>query len=119
MNRVITCSLIAGLLLLGARPALADGNPQAGAREASTCFACHGKNGESVDPSYPRLAGQHQSYLMQALREYRTGQRNNAIMRGFALQLSEQEMKDITAYFASLPGTLHSLQGEVQGDGSH
>ncbi len=117
MKRLITCFALAGIMLLCASPVLADGNARAGAKKATTCFACHGKNGESVSPTYPRLAGQHQNYLEQALHEYQSGQRSNPIMQGFARQLSEKDIADITAYYASLPGTLQSLKGHVQGDG--
>lgn len=71
------------------------------------CAACHGKEGNApVDPSYPRLAGQHQDYLRQALLDYRSDQRKNAIMGAQAKALSKKEVGDLAAYYASLPGQL-------------
>ncbi len=71
------------------------------------CAACHGKDGNTpIDPSYPRLAGQHEDYLAQALIEYRNDWRKNPIMSGQAKQLSDQDIHDLAAYYAKLPGQL-------------
>lgn len=76
------------------------------------CAACHGANFNSpVDPSYPRLAGQHADYIEHALVSYKRGVdgmngRGNAIMGGMAKPLSHQDMSDIAAYLSSLPGSL-------------
>ena len=71
------------------------------------CAACHGKDGNSpVDPSYPRLAGQHQDYLRQALLDYHSDSRKNAIMGAQAKALTKKEIGDLAAYYASLPGQL-------------
>nr|WP_235205359.1 cytochrome c [Oleiagrimonas soli] len=101
--------------MLGATAAHADGNAAAGMKKATACFACHGKDGEAIAPNYPRLAGQYQNYMEQALHEYKSGQRNNAIMKGMAAPLSEQDIKDITAYFSSLPSQLSTLKYHIQG----
>jgi cytochrome c553 len=116
MKSLISASLCALALALFVPAAHAAGDPAAGAKKATTCFACHGKDGNAVDPQYPRLAGQYQSYLAQALHEYKSGQRNNAIMKGFAGQLSDQDIADITAYFSQLPGKLHTLKGYSGGE---
>lgn len=76
------------------------------------CASCHGANFDTpIDPSYPKLAGQHKDYLEHALISYQrsskvTNSRDNAIMGSLAKQLSKQEIKDIAAYLSSLPGTL-------------
>ena len=70
-------------------------------------MACHGIDGNSSDPQYPKLAGQHEHYLARHLALYKTGERENAIMRGFAMMLSPQDMRDLGAYFSSqsvMPG---------------
>ena len=73
----------------------------------AVCAACHGKDGNSpVDPSYPRLAGQHQDYLRQALLDYHSDSRKNAIMGAQAKALTKKEIGDLAAYYASLPGQL-------------
>lgn len=83
------------------------GDAAAGATKAAACAACHGLDGNSADPQYPKLAGQHETYIARQLALYKAGERDNAIMLGFASALSAQDMRDIGAYFASqkvLPG---------------
>jgi cytochrome c553 len=71
------------------------------------CAACHGKDGNTpIDPSYPKLAGQHREYLEHALREYQTERRINPIMVGQAKPLSKEDVANLAAYYASLPGQL-------------
>jgi cytochrome c553 len=79
------------------------GNPAAGKAKAaeSGCEGCHGEEeGKSTAPN-PRLAGQYEAYLVRALKDYKKGSRKNPIMNGMAGMLSEQEMKDVAAYYAS------------------
>jgi cytochrome c553 len=68
------------------------------------CSACHGPDGKSVDPSYPNLAGQHESYLVKSLADYRAGRRVNAIMAPMAANLSDQDIEDLAAWYASQEG---------------
>lgn len=71
------------------------------------CAACHGKDGNTpIDPSYPRLAGQHGDYLQRALLDYQADHRKNPIMGAQAKQLSRADIENLAAYYASLPGTL-------------
>ncbi|HEX5314344.1 MAG TPA: c-type cytochrome [Gammaproteobacteria bacterium] len=76
---------------------------------AASCVACHGKHGVSTNPEFPTLAGQYQDYLLQALKEYKTGERKNAIMNGVAASLSLADMKQLAAYFAKQHGPLKLL----------
>jgi cytochrome c553 len=71
------------------------------------CMACHGADGVGILPEYPTLAGQHEDYLRQALRDYRSGKRQNAIMNGFAATLTDADIRELAAYFARQPG-LHT-----------
>ncbi len=90
--------------LLASGPAVADGDPDAGRIKALPCMGCHGIEGYfSVYPSYhvPKLAGQHGDYLVAALVAYKTGQRSHKTMVAQASTLSEQDMKDIAAFFAT------------------
>ncbi len=114
MKRIITPAVIA-LALLASGSASASGDIAAGKDKAKTCYACHGPDGNAPDPQYPRLAGQWENYLLQALREYKSGQRDNPIMKGFVSTLSDQDMQDLAAYFSSLPGKLDDLSHHVQG----
>ena len=85
--------------------AQAGGNAGAGQKIAGEkCQACHGADGNSTQPQYPRLAGQHADYLERALSEYQSGARSNPIMAGFAAGLSEQDKKDVAAWFSSQKG---------------
>ena len=91
--------------LLATQPTLAAGDPAAGLEKSTVCQSCHGKTGnESVDPSYPKLAGQHKDYLIHSLKAYKYGDRENAVMVTFASQLSEQDIEDIAAYYAAQNG---------------
>ena len=90
--------------LLASGPAFADGDAEAGRIKALPCMGCHGIPGYvNVYPSYhvPKLAGQHSDYLVAALMAYKNGQRTHRTMIAQASSLSEQDMKDIAAYFAT------------------
>jgi cytochrome c553 len=65
------------------------------------CAACHGPDGNSLIPVNPTLAGQHPEYLYKQLRNYKSGERQNPIMQGIAATLSEEDMRNVSAYFAS------------------
>ena len=78
-----------------------SGNVAAGKSKAENCGACHGEDGNSQDPNNPRLAGQYESYLVKALQDYKSGVRKNPIMNGMAGSLSEDDIKDISAFYAS------------------
>jgi cytochrome c553 len=85
----------------------APGDAEAGANKAAVCAACHGMDGNSADPQYPKLAGQHEAYTARHLALFKGGERNNPIMLGFAAALSAQDMRDLGAYYAgqaAMPG---------------
>jgi len=84
--------------------ASASGNPAAGKQKSQVCQSCHGADGNSTNPQFPRLAGQYPDYIVQALSEYKSGQRKNPIMSGFAANLSKRDMEDIASYFSSQEG---------------
>ena len=108
MLRIATLALI-----LVAAPAFAagpKGDAAAGAEKAKTCASCHGATGnESLDDTYPKLAGQYPEYLAKALHDYKSGKRKNAVMAGFAQGLSDEDIDDLAAYFSSQDGTIHDL----------
>ena len=109
---MIVRNLIAGAVLALVSSAVAAASPDAaaGKTKSQACAACHGPTGnESVDPTYPRLAGQYADYLEKALRDYKTGARKNAIMAGFATTLSDQDIADLSAFFAAQKGELEDL----------
>ncbi len=71
------------------------------AKAKEVCAACHGMDGNSTDANNPRLAGQWPDYLAKALRDYKSGARNNGIMSGFAKGLSDKDIKNLAAYYAA------------------
>ncbi|TVQ27880.1 MAG: cytochrome c [Wenzhouxiangella sp.] len=93
---------IAAVALLGASLEVAAGNPARGQQiAAQVCAACHGDDGNLVlAPDYPKLGGQHADYLVFALKAYRSGDRDNAVMAPFARDLSDQDIRDLAAWFS-------------------
>ena len=81
--------------------AAAKGNAEAGATKAAVCTACHGVNGNSVNPEWPNLAGQNARYIEEQLKLFRAGHRNNAVMYPLAMALTDEDIADLGAYFAS------------------
>ena len=77
------------------------GDATAGAGKAAACAACHGMDGNSSDPQYPKLAGQHETYIARQLALFKSGERVNPIMQPMAAPLSAQDMRDIGAFFAT------------------
>ncbi|MFV0542964.1 MAG: c-type cytochrome [Marinicella pacifica] len=76
-----------------------DGDAEKGKALSATCMACHGSDGNSVNPIWPTLAGQHPQYIARQLKLYKNGGRENAVMMPMAMGLSEQDMADLGAYF--------------------
>ena len=110
MNIRTTAAAVLFAMALPAFAAAPLGNPVAGQEKSKTCASCHGPTGnESLDGTYPKLAGQHADYLAKALRDYRSGERKNAIMAGYAGGLSDEDINDLAAFFASQAGDLHDL----------
>jgi cytochrome c553 len=105
------CKIALYGLLAAAGTAHAGGNIEAGRELSKTCQACHGPDGNGIgDGQYPNIAGQYEDYLLQSLKAYKSGARNNAIMAGFVANLDEQQMSDLAAYFAAQKGPLHDLR---------
>ncbi|OAN19189.1 cytochrome C [Photobacterium jeanii] len=98
------------LSLLASCSAWAQGDAEAGKAKAATCAACHGADGNGIMTQYPKLSGQHPGYLEKQLKEFKLGVtsggkqgRNDPVMSAMAMPLSEQDMADLAAYYASLP----------------
>jgi cytochrome c553 len=101
MNRKLLTAIIvvASLGIVGA--AQAAGNAAAGKTKAASCVACHGADGKGVAPN-PGLIGKTEAQLVQAFQDYKSGKRANALMKGITGPLSEQDIEDLSAYYASL-----------------
>ncbi len=81
--------------------ATAAGSIERGQEKSATCVACHGEAGIATAPQWPNLAGQYRDYLEHSLHAYKSGARQNAIMQGFASQLSDEDIEDLAAYFSA------------------
>lgn len=86
------------------------GNAEAGKAKAAVCAACHGPDGNSPSGQFPNLAGQGAPYLLKQLHDFKSGARVNAIMQGQVANLSDQDMKNLAAYFSSQ--TVHPGQAD-------
>ena len=98
INKILYFSCIF-LISLG-QQAIAAGDPAAGAQKIQTCSVCHGPNGNSINPVWPKLAGQHPNYTVKQLQDFKGGSRANPQMSPMTAALSEQDMEDIAAYYA-------------------
>jgi len=112
--------VLLGLLLISSSTFAVDGDPEAGKAKSLTCAACHGTDGNSAIPMNPKIAGQHAGYLYKQLAEFKlaaqTGGaegRNNAVMNGMAVGLSDQDMKDLAVYYASQEPNIGTAPEEV------
>tara|TARA_R110001592_G_scaffold204389_1_gene454464 strand:+ start:630 stop:1256 length:627 start_codon:yes stop_codon:yes gene_type:complete len=92
--------MFASLMFAGTAVAL-EGNPRAGKTKAAACAACHGADGNSAAPSFPKLAGQGERYLVKQITDIKTGARPVPMMAGQTENLSEQDIADIAAFYAS------------------
>ncbi len=105
-SKKILCGIALALLLPAASFA-------GGQEKAASCAACHGADGNSAAPNYPNLAGQHASYTVQQLKAFKSGARENAIMAGMVAALSEQDMKEIAAWYSTLAPRIGSADPEL------
>ena len=107
MNAITTLHIITAGALLACAGALqaAEGDPTAGKGKTTMCIGCHGIGGyKTVFPDVyhvPKLGGQHAAYIVKALQEYKAGNRSHPTMRAIAAGLSDQDMADLAAYYAS------------------
>ncbi len=95
----------AGLACAETHEAIMLGDAKAGEAKAAVCGACHGADGNSAVATYPKLAGQNESYIVRQLGQFKSGKRMNPIMMPFASTLSEQDMHDVAAYFSGKQAT--------------
>lgn len=89
-----------GLASLAQASPLPKGDAAAGQTKAAACGACHGADGNSMAPTFPRLAGQNAKYIYKQLHDFKAGRRLDASMQGMALPLTDQDMADLAAYYA-------------------
>lgn len=100
--RIDFAVLTIAVLLSGATRAqgLVEGSAEAGQAKAITCGACHGPDGNSVNPQWPSIAGQHPKYIVEQLRAFKNGTRSEPLMLGQAMMLSDEDMRNLAVYFS-------------------
>lgn len=99
-------------LLLGSAAfadGLIEGNAQAGKDKSITCAACHGADGNSVNPVWPSLAGQHPTYFVEQLQAFKNGTRSEPLMLGQVMTLSDEDMRNLAVYFADMPAAAKAV----------
>ncbi len=97
--------------------AYAGGDPEAGKQISTPCAACHGADGNSVNPAWPKLAGQGKKYLVNQLQLFKEKIRVNTLMNPQAVNLSEQEMQDLAAFYASQTPSMGTADPEKEFQG--
>ena len=113
----IFIQLVILLFIFFSQATFAQGNAEAGKSKSAPCAACHGTDGNSVNPEWPKLAGQGAPYIFAQLRLFKEGGRSNALMTPQAAALSEQDMHDLAAFYASQTGTPGAADPELAEEG--
>lgn len=111
--------LLAGVIVLSAvsQVAMAEGDAAAGKTKATACFACHGPDGNSAAPTFPKLAGQNARYLMKQIHDIKTGARSVPAMAGQTDNLSDQDIADIAAYFSAQTTSMNQAKKDLLAKG--
>lgn len=108
MRMLLAVAAVAAALGMN-NTALAEGSVEAGEQKAAVCLACHGPNGNSMNPEWPNLAGQHAEFIFAQLEAFKSGERQNPLMSPMAIGLTEQDMLDLAAYYeAQAPAALEA-----------
>jgi len=97
MKKLLIATFSSALLISANAQAEAPATPA----KAAMCIGCHGDHGNSVVPNFPKLAGQHASYLEKQLKDFRDGFRKDATMVTFAKGLSDAEIKELATYYSA------------------
>ena len=120
--RSVLSTLTAGLILsftMAGSPALASeaaahGDAEAGKTKSAACLACHGVDGNSMVPTFPKLSAQQPGYLVKQLAAFKDGSRVDDTMKGMVAALTEQDMLDLDAYFASQVSNVNAISQDQQ-----
>lgn len=118
MKKFLCLTMSMAYLALPALALAKEGNAEAGKQKAQVCASCHGPGGHSQNAQFPILAGQYQDYLFYAIKAYKTGERQNPIMKGMVANLSDDDIADLAAYFAREKGLMVKNYSEGSGNKS-
>lgn len=109
MKFMVLLSCLFGLL---SSTAFANGDIEAGRTEAAVCAGCHGQNGNSANPIWPKLAGQHAFYIEKELRDFQNKKRLDATMAPMAAGLNDVDIENVAAFFASMSSTVEAASAD-------
>lgn len=119
-GRLPSLTALAGAVLalplvafLTSAPGRAAGSAEAGQAKSVVCAACHGPDGNSLNPEWPTLAGQNETYIVRTLHAFKKGDRSNVLMSAQAMTLADQDVEDLAAYFASRPRQLKTADPDL------
>jgi cytochrome c553 len=96
-----TIALVCAISLTTFSASVHAGDPVAGQAKAAVCAGCHGMDGNSINGLWPKLAGQHEAYLMKSLKAFRSGERKEPTMNAMAKPLSDADIENLAAYFSA------------------
>lgn len=108
MKKFLIIATACSTLAISASARAVGGDPQAGRTKAASCVVCHGPMGISINPGAPHLAGQPAIYLLEQLHDFKSGKRQNPVMSVIAKPLSEKDIQDLAAWYASIEIQLKS-----------
>ena len=117
MNKLLASLLLTLGICATTQAADLAGNAAAGQTKAAVCGACHGPDGNSMAPNFPKLAGQGDRYLLKQLHDIKDGKRTVLEMTGLLTNLSDQDMADIAAWFASQKGSVGAADANLVAQG--
>ncbi|HXZ95449.1 MAG TPA: cytochrome c [Burkholderiales bacterium] len=103
MNKLVIVAAASAFSLVAGH-CFAEGDAATGKQKSAACAACHGADGNSAAPDFPRIAGQQPDYIVHALSAYKSGARKDPIMNAMAASLSEQDIENLAAYFSDQKG---------------
>jgi cytochrome c553 len=101
MTAKLAATLICAAAFGSTAPALAAGSKEAGQSKSTPCVACHGIDGNSANPEWPSIAGQHEGYVARQLKAFRAGERQNPLMSPMAAGLSDEDIADLAAWYST------------------
>ncbi len=106
--KIYVIAAISGVALMLSGQTMAADFDAGKNKAAEACASCHGANGNSPAPNFPKIGGQHRTYIAIALKEYKSGDRVDPIMAGMAAALSEDDIDNLAYYYSGQKGSLNS-----------
>ncbi len=112
MRKTVYVPILAAILAVFTATPTCAGDAAAGKAKATICLTCHGEGDKVQGVGTPIISGQYEDYLIHALKSYRSGSRQNAIMAGFSASLSDQDIEDLAAYYSAMESKLFTPPAE-------